>query len=86
MFIQPRGFKRKYTGAALLLPIRRELDKIAAMYNCSRSFVQATILAKALGIKEQADYEIISRIKRRTTKARSSSKVVGIKSRKRTAA
>ncbi len=76
MIIQPRGYKRKYTGAALMLSIRRKLDQIAAVNNVSRSFVQATILAKALGIKEQPDYEVIARNQRRNHSGRSRSEVI----------
>jgi hypothetical protein len=83
MIIQPKGYKRQSTHSALLLSIRREIELIAARFNCSKSFVVATLLAEVLGIKEQPSYENYSGNQKRVVNARGKSKVVGIKSRKR---
>lgn len=68
MNIQPRGFKRESCSAALMLEIKRKIEQIAAMHNCSKSFVIATLLADSLNIKNQVKYyEITKRDKKRTT-------------------
>lgn len=57
MIIQPRGFKREPLSATLMLEIKEKITKIATKYDVSRSFVIATLLAEALNIKGQPNYE-----------------------------
>jgi hypothetical protein len=56
MLIQPRGFKRKTLSAGAIDSIRRAVESVAARYNCSKSYVIATVLADAFGISEQVRY------------------------------
>ena len=84
MYIQPRGYKRTSRGAALIDQIDKQICSIAARFNCSKSFVIATLLAEHLGIKEQVTYyEVYERNQERDLSSGSKNKVVGIKSRKR---
>lgn len=86
MIIQPRGFKRISSSASLLLAVRKEVELIVARYNCSKSYVIATILADALAISQQKGYyEVNERDKGRTHSRGSKSKIVRIESRKRRA-
>lgn len=58
MKFQPRGFKRKPTYGNLPLDLRRALDVLAAVNDCSRSFVITTLLARQTGyIRKETDYE-----------------------------
>lgn len=58
--VQPRipGTRREASNTALLPEIARALKKIADYYHVSPSWVRATILADALGIKVQPKYYI----------------------------
>lgn len=74
MIIQPRGYDRESLSAALMVEIKRRVEIIAARYNCSKSFVIATILADALNIEGQPNYATYKSKKssshtRRTNKA-----------------
>jgi hypothetical protein len=83
VIIQPRGFKRRTTSAGLIDVIRKRVEQAAAMYNCSKSFVIATLLADAFGIsnEEQAKYYELERTSKRINKARRGSKVVRFRQR-----
>ena len=76
MIIQPRGFHRKTTSAGLIDSIRKHVEQAAAMYNCSKSYVIATILSDAFGIEEQTKYYDIKRDERKSNKARRGSTVI----------
>lgn len=74
MIIQPRGFKRESLTATSLIEIKRKVEQLAAMHNCSKSFVISTLLAKILNIKGQPDYVTYKSIPNGTRKVRSSAK------------
>jgi len=48
--------------------IEAELDYLAKLHNCSRSFVMNTILANALNIKVKARYYDYTKVARRIKK------------------
>ena len=77
MLIQPRSIVvREQVSSRMIDSIKRAVKSVAAKHNCSVSYVIATIMADAFGIKEQPKYyehvkrdKVKSRKARRTTKA-----------------
>jgi hypothetical protein len=49
---------RAALSSGVLREIRREVEKLAIRFNCSKSLVVASILGEALGIKEQEKYYV----------------------------
>lgn len=84
MVIQPRvtGSERKRMESRFIAEIKETIDAIAAMYNCSKSFVIATLIADALGIKEQVRYyDVTKRVKGKSRARRGKDKVTGVRGR-----
>lgn len=63
------GYLRNKAYTSLEDEIEDELRNIAKIYNCSKSFVQNTIIAEALNIKVKAKYYDYKRIVTRTKKS-----------------
>lgn len=58
---------RRGLSAGVLRRIREAVEREAARYDCSMSFVVATVLAHHFGIDEQSDYVdgAVTRLRRR---------------------
>jgi len=52
-----KGYRRIPTGSSLQNRIRREVERTAHKFNCSKSFVIEVALAKAMKIHINYDYE-----------------------------
>lgn len=48
---------RSYLSGVFIKSLNREINRQARMFNVSRSFVIATTVAEALGVKDQEDYK-----------------------------
>lgn len=84
MKIQPRisGSERRRMESRFISEIKETIDSIAAMYNCSKSFVIATLVADALGIKEQVRYyNVAKRVKSKSRSRGRKSKTSGVRGR-----